>query len=357
MSRKTTQYRIIMLSILFVPICIFSTGRIQIGFHYGLILFGCALAASYIDNKWIRVFIWYLCIWQVFKFLGSMKYSTGAPIGGLFEVVTITIGGLFYQCSKNERLIDWVCIGAIVQAVIGIFQIVGLDFIEPILNLFIHTGRTDPYSTGQFTGIAPAFGTLGVANVLAAYLAVSVPLFFRKKWAWWLILIVPVLLFSRTSTAVGAALVGVAFYFRKLKYLWVCAILAVLYSIIENWARIGKGGWDIGSVFLTGRPEEWVFILKNSFRHIWFGAGPGEISRTLSFVHSEYLGTLFQYGIAGLILMIGYIATVKRSNRILFSSLLIAFIDFLAFWTMHHPVTALQVIVIGGLNEKTCMGD
>lgn len=364
----------IMLTVIMVPFLVLSSVRIQTGHLYGLLLSGCALIGGMVSNKWIRCFVWYLCIWQVFSLASSIDIPSPIPIKAFIPIFAVVMCSLIYQkIALFKPFYFWgfwrefkvteqwfrnaICIGAIIQTAIALPQIFGFDFWEPFLKLFVRIESTDIFTRSGDSLLVPGFGTLGIYNALAAYLVISFPFFIRKKWGWFLIPISFVLLMSRTTTAIGALLIGLLIYFGKKKYIWVAVIGAVCFALFENWQIINEVHSidKVGEVFLTGRHTEWLQVWNQStinWRQFMFGAGPGVISMTKSFVHSEYLGMLFQYGIVGVVLLSGYIATVDRSDRTLLSAFVIAAVDSAGFYPMHHPSTALEVVVIMGLLER-----
>lgn len=359
---------LIILSVLLIPFCVLSFGVIQRGHHFGLILFGCAISVAFISNKWIKIFVWYVVIWQFIVFVRSVQvFMGGAPenaLEGLYSVITITLCALIIDAVSNIKwnrnlIYSSICLAATIQAVIAMSQIIGQDIWHPILKLYIPVHKADWWTLTEYKGIRPGFGSLGLHNALAAFLAISLPFFYRKKWCWLLFLIVPVLLLSKTSTSVGAAIVGVFFYFRKLKYFWIPVLLALGFSVWENlpWSLNIENLDRLGQVFLSGRHLEWWavwFQITAAFSRFIFGYGPGAIPWTQSFVHCEYLGMFLQYGLIGVLLLIGYIITIPKDNIRLYTSFITLIIVSIGFYPMHHASTAILIILILGLleNEK-----
>lgn len=353
------------LAVILVPFCVLSPGRIQIGHHYGLLLAACAAIGSLIQNRWIKYFVWYVCAWQVYLFISVLNIRSGIAIDGLMTVLTISLCGLLFILSGGIRNPGfWIRIGAIVQMAIAIPQIFGIDIWEPLIAKLTPIGRLDPFTLSGATGLLPAFGTLGIYNALSAYLVISVPFFLGGKWKWFLLPIGFILIFSKTTTAVAALFVGLFVYYRKMKYIWIPVIIAFVFALFENMDNISKltSLDQAGQILMTGRHAEWAFVIRQSIESwgkIIFGGGPGAIPLTLSFVHSEPLGMFFQYGLIGVILLTCYLVTVDRSDITLYSAFVIALVDSLGFYPMHHPATAIQIIVIMGILDakKVRMGN
>lgn len=335
------------------------------------ILFLCEQDNNYKLNGWIKIFGVYLSCWMSFTFLMIFlgRWPQALSMTMIESVFFVFAGMTFFLAVYRGSLSlnAWsniICIVATIQAILGILQTQGLDPIVPFLSLFVGV-------IGQMDFTTPT-GTLGNQNFLAAFLAISLPFFFRIKWhniiiipieydtvcpwkdheiklpyGWFLALpiIIYALILTRTTTAIGAAIVGSVYYFFGRKWALASVIPAfILYAVKYK-----------GFILSNARTEYWLDAWKST-SHSWqtliFGWGPGITWHPGNMLHSEYVNTFFSFGLIGIALMMGYIFHVYKMNKMLFTVFIILCIDMLGNHALHITPTAVLIIIIIALIER-----
>lgn len=333
-----------------LPFGFLSYGIIHEGQHLTLVLVSAVVLAAVARNNWISAFFWYLCAWMVFICLYRMIFPMADVVfmAALDRFVYLLCGlavfvGVSRQRIKNEVFYNAICIAALVQCAIAISQFNGFDPVVWVLNQF--TTANPLLSATALTG------TLGNNNFLAAFIAVSLPFFFRRGWAYCIPLLLFCLYFANTSSAFVPAIIGALFYFwprlnRKVKAGCVVAgiVIGGLYALFQH-----------SNVFLNPRWQDWLhalsLVLANPFSLV-FGMGPGAGWGKSYPLHNEWLQCLYQFGVVGFGLMAGYVLTIYRGNRILFTAFLIAAINMFGNYSLHLAPSAFLIILIAGLIER-----
>lgn len=348
-----------LLGFLILPFGFISLGLIHIGHYYAFSILGLIIAASMIRKGFVSMFLVYLAVWQVHLFLvvmGTPKLGMAAAAAGYNQMIFFLIGAVIYiamaKSTVNENaFFNVICIAAILQCLLGFVQWFKFDPVMWFISQFVSTRANLPDAV---------VGSLGNPNFLAAFLAISLPFFFRKWWKWALILVVPVLLGSMTSSAVDPAIFGVyAFWFlssdfndpvRTFKravfgFIAACA-LSAFYSFVVDASLIDNprfGYWNQAG----GQAS-------SSFWSIIFGCGPGAGWGQKWPLHSEWVTCFFQFGVLGVSLLIGYILTVGRVVRhpALLASFVVIMLNFIGNSALHYAPTAFLICMIGGLIER-----
>lgn len=199
----------------------------------------------------------------------------------------------------------------------------------------------------QWYFVGEATATLGCSNFLAAFLAVSAPFFFRRKWICALPVLLLCLAATKTSTAVLALCVAAGFYWRR----WIGAVIACV-PAVTYWMlfKTPKSLFD--------RLDFWADALSKvsgSWSSMLFGVGPGILWIPDGALHSEYVYTLFNFGIIGLVLFAACIMTCFREtgNRIAQAALVAVCVDAIGNHVLHTaPTAALAVVVMGIVDRK-----
>jgi hypothetical protein len=296
-------------------------------------------------NGWLKAVGVYLSCWiaYVFSVCFIGKYPHTWSMAMIESILFIWAGMIFFMAVykgslKKEVWFNFICSVALVQSVIGILQwAFSFDPVRFALEQVITVMGQMDYST--------PVGTLGNQNFLVAFLAISLPFFFRDKWKYCVPIILYALILTKTTTAIGAAIIGSVYFFFGWK--WAVASIApafILYAIKYN-----------GIIFTNERVLYWLDAWRST-SHSWqtllFGWGPGITWKSGNMLHSEYVNTFFNYGLIGLMIMIGYIASVHKMNRILLASFIIICIDMIGNHALHLTTTAVLIILIIALIER-----
>jgi len=337
---------------LLAPFLILSTGYIWTGQQIGLMVIFLFLMATMIENKWLRAFLFYAIAWQTALFIHALTHPMVfqlAIASGYTQVLFMTAGAMIFMTASKSKLsvstfYNIICIAVLIQVFIAIPQkYMGFDLVRMALSLIAPTKSI--YTTPVLVG------TLGNSNYLAAFLAFSVPFFFRKWWIWSLPLVIVALAMSMSSSAVIAAVIGiVVFFFRgydEIGRKWIICLAAILG--ISAYIVIDSPG------FVNERFHIWTAAFNQVVQWplgIAFGLGPGAAWAQNYPLHSEWVTLFHQFGVIGIILAVGYLLTVSRKNIHLFSSFVIIVINMFGNAALHIAPTAFLACMVAGLMER-----
>lgn len=332
-----------------------------------------------IPRDWLSLSVLGLLLSAGLSTLGSISPATSLDWGhhSYVGLLTYLNGAILFYSTRNLFRTDEhkrLCLTALV-----------LGGVVPALYGLIQAGGLDPFEwelASHFAGQRRAFGTLGHPNHLAALLVVLLPLALDRQVAR-----------GRFSIAIGIAIVfAVAILFTYSRIAWAAAGLVALLQIGAVRQCISKrtvlfGGGTLAllvasllsSTGLTerfatlsgvgNRAELWAASVK-----IWgdypltgcglnaFGSAFGphrsaaheaaEWAQTPANAHNEFLHLLATQGtfggIAGLILIVGVVLTLRRSTEsgVIGKSLLAATIV-LSTGFLVVPLLALLCVLLG----------
>ncbi len=341
-----SQYILIGAFIL-IPFAILARGIIHIGQEFGFILGAMAVAGSRITNRWARIFIFYFLIWQVVllvrAFLNPGDYQSESALGTLFYFFAAIIFFIAVCESKlrNETFFKVSCFAALIQATLAILQRMGFDIPYKLISLITPVERL----LGDYAPV----GTLGNSNFLAAFLAISLPFFFRLGWWKYLPIILWGLMAANAGTANAAVIFGFSYFFWGKKGAGISVLLAGIYLAF------------IHRVPLDSERFSWwlqaVAEISRSWQTILFGRGPGSswlspLPWVYEAIHNEYVSTLYQYGLIGLICLAGVLKSLISQNRILLTALIIAAVNCMGNFPLHLAPSTVLIILIVGLIQR-----
>jgi len=347
----TVKKYTVLIAFTLVPFGFLSYGNLHVGHQYAITLAALLIMASLIRNNYISAFLTYTVTWLIFIFLYRMIDPRIPPMvaQNAFETVVFFIIGavIFHAVTqsnlKNETFYNFICAAALLQCTIAISQRAGFDPILNGLNLF--------FPAKALLATTTLTGTMFNPNFLAGYLAVSLPFFFRPKWLYGLILLIPCLYLSNTTSAAVPAIIGACYFYhnrltRRERWLSITggAVVIAAYSCFQH-----------SAFYLNPRWKDWIFA-ATQVRHDLFslmaGFGPGAGWGKGYPMHNEWLQCLHQFGIIGLGLLAGYVATIYRGNRILFTAFIIAAINMFGNYSLHLVPSAFLIIIVAGLIER-----
>lgn len=314
------------------------------GHVYTLMLVCFIGLALYLPNKWLSGFGLYVSAWWLAVYLMTF---TGAWIP---ELTIVTIDAALFLIfamvaflavyHSKWSLNTWynvICISALIQCFIGILQYFNCDPVSWALSHFVIV-------KGDFSFNTPT-GTLGNQNFLAAYLAIAAPFFLRDKWFYFIPVIAFGLYIAHTSMAWIALTVGMSYFVGGWKLSLISVGVIGLYATLIN----PHDGLH------NERLDMWLDGIKK-ITHSWqstvFGLGPGIQWKIGDQLHNEYLMMVWNYGLIGLSFMAGFILTISRQNRYLFTAFIILCVNMIGNHALHTTPTALLTIAIIALMEK-----
>lgn len=337
------------LTFLLVPFGFLSFGLIHDGHHLAILLAAILVLAWQTGNRFVRAFITYAVLWQVFIFIYAMAYKIPKYVinSSLDATLYAFVGGMIYYAVtvsrfKIESFYNIVCVSALIQTAIGLSQYMGFDPVLWTIALFF---KAESLLPGHVTG------SLGNNNFLAAYLAISLPFFFRPKW-WLAVPVIAFLLYaSNTTSAVVPAILVSAWFFgdrlsKRERRLAVAGglLVVIAYACFQHTPFWENPRWQL---WMTA-----VQQILHDTRTTIFGMGPGAGWGQAYPMHNEWLQIFHQYGIIGLSLLAAFVATIPRNNKILFASFLIIAINMFGNYSLHLAPSAFLIIIVAGLMER-----
>jgi len=272
-----------------------------------------------------------------------------AIASGYTQALFMTAGAMIYLAASRSKITlpvfyNVICAAALIQTGIALLQrFGGVDIVPMVLSLIAPAKSS--------LGSGALVGFLGNPNYLAAFLAFSMPFFFRKWWIWSFPLVAVALFFSMTSSAVIAAIIGGGFFVAK-KYRgwkWVLLIAAITALLVAGYIMIDSPG------FVNERFHIWTVAFNQVVQWplgIAFGLGPGAEWANNYPLHSEWVTLFHQFGVIGIILAVGFLLTVSRKNVYLFSSFVIIVINMFGNAALHIAPTAFLACMVAGLMER-----
>ena len=300
--------------------------------------------ALVLPNKWLSGFGLYVAAWWILVYAMTFigRWVPEIRLITIDAILFIIFGmvvylAVFYSKWTLTAWFNLICITALIQCFIAILQRFNLDPISSFLGLFITVGGDFPFNT--------PVGTLGNQNFLAAYLAIATPFFMRDKWFYFIPVIAYGLYIAHTSMAAMAVIIGMAYFIVGVKTSIVAVACIIAYAVFIN----QHDGLQ------NERVDMWLDGIKkitSSFHSILFGFGPGVQWKIGDQLHNEYLMAIWNHGLVGFSFVVGFILSISRQNRYLFTAFIILCIDCIGNHAMHTTPTALLAIIIFALIER-----
>lgn len=289
----------------------------------------------------------YCAAWMSFVY--SWGFLGGSPSTVYVNANAITcliLGAVYFlffvRADVDDALIhDGICISALIQAGIAFFQVLDWDPIHRLMALVVV-----PHADLAWTS---PVGTLGNPNWLGAYLSISLPFFFCRDEKWVQPgMAVCLVILATSTTPILAAIAGICFIAWGWWGFAGALIPAGFYMAVIDRHVLAS----------TPRLGFWASGLKSSFSS-WHtavvGWGPGISWQPDNHLHNQYLQTLFNYGLIGLGLMVGYIASALRSSRMLTAAIIIIAVNMAGNSPLNVVPCALLVLTVMALIERERM--
>lgn len=253
-----------------------------------------------------------------------------------------------YHFKRTDLLLNAICIIALLN--IGYLGVQYLNA-DPLFHP-VH-GTKDPL-----------VGLMGNENFLSALLAICFPAFLRRKWAYFIPVIILGLFMAKSFGGLIAVSAGMIFYScMKGKYLQAIGIIG--------------GGLIVGGailLFFHGKPnivdrwESWLIAFKYYKQHWIFGSGIGHWKVVFAnyplygktwwaAAHNEMIQGTFEMGILFVVLLLGYLYHfVKRLlKQILIpaTAVIVILFNSLVNFPFHIGTTAMIAVTWLGIFELT----
>ena len=323
-----------------LPFGFLSFGSFNKGQIITLIISAFAVLAIKVKPLSLRLFCWYVAGWtayrHVYKVYGD-PYFGPAPEPALNAMILFVAGTILYiAVTESELETKWfflaICCMAVFQALIGLGQTLHFNPVFDVLPSNFKNGLTGTTATG----------TLGNQDFLMAFIAIALPLFYRKWWVLAMPLFVWLLFTSKVSTAVIAALIGSsAFFWKGRSFVSATGItvfatmLGIAYFIIvdtntlflEKRPTMSKPGIEKKTTTLRpiagkrpsshSRAEMRNIAIKqiNTWSRILFGFGPGSGWGGKGALHNDWLSIFHTFGLVGLSLVSAFVWNAVKKAK------------------------------------------
>lgn len=341
-----------------------------------------------IRNLWVRVFLMWITAWQMVVLMAqfsSHRVEVGPSLGIFMAVMA---GAVIYKFVSEGNVPDetwakFIRAAAIIQILLAIPQYFGHNPFMEVVRLFLPV---------EERLIGHMVGTLGNRNYLAAFIAFSIPFFIgwgTFKIGRWSVnpALVGIFIFLGFCLSPGtlAAILGLAFLISYNLPFWkrmlslstavkVCVIYTAAYVLttghhlnefqdlpaqIQTLLDTGRLPLDhfTGDV---GRFAMWMTALGKLMASPLFfvlGFGPAAHWGRNYPIHGQYISVWYQFGLVGLMLIVGYVITTyrmlarKKELRLL-TALVIICLDCVANFPGQIASTAFLIVIILGLIER-----
>ena len=265
------------------------------------------ISLFFLKNWWHKIFmLWILLISAIW--IATHKPNLNISTFISFHYVFIFM--VAYQIAMDKiktidlpKMINGLCVVVLINLAFMYLQYFGLD------PFFISHGGPSTIGVPYFVQ-----GTWGHTNFSGAFLALTLPLFYRKKWIWFVPPIIFMLVLNFSLGAILSAGFGTMFYlmFSKLrKTVKVGLIIIVLFSV-----------WVYGTKFDASQFKidhgRWQYInptLKMIKARPIVGGGLGQYkiaiaalnpNMKISSAHFEFLELWAETGLIGILPIIGF---------------------------------------------------
>jgi len=343
----------IRIAYLLLPFAYISFGTIHRGQQHFLLICAFLFTVRKLKNVAIKGFFFYVTGWVFWVMISNMlegkpNIESAEAFSNLiyFWIAAAIILAVSESTTEISKIINIVCVLAIIQAVIGIVQTLGFDSFHWFLTHWfkMQRGLADTALTG----------TLGNPNYLAGFIAISLPFFFRKYWIYCLPLFGIVFYMADTSTAVIAASFGAIVYYRKYWIVLPVLLASIVYVLADN---------SYMPVYQDVRWEWWGNITVqtlNTWQTAIFGFGPGAKWGRTCPMHNEWITMFHQFGAAGLCFALIYLFQFKIPEigddieyRMIFAALITAMVNCFGNHPLHLAPSAFLILIIIGLMERS----
>lgn len=306
------------------------------GHFVGLMVTAMLAIAAVTKDHWIRGYYLWCIVLAVLLYSITVARQAVAPfidmhLNNLDYMLKLSAGMIVYVLATKikdiHKVLNVLCAFALFQCGIYLIQRLGWDLVKAFSVLM----------GGMMIPMAPA-GTMGNPNFLAAVLALTAPLFLRGRWAYGLIVTIPVLWLQSTSGAVIAFLIAFGYVAIKTQK-------RALYAIVPLMAVSLWVFWTYFDIFeFDGfRHRTWMAVVM-TWKNWWLiGNGPGsfQIFAKVEHAHNEFLETAFETGIIGLACIVGFgITLLKKSLKARGTEMLVcaSLITLGVFSFFHYPL-------------------
>lgn len=300
-------------------------------------------------------------LWALFVYvIGAVVINQWNPavvmvmMQSFYIVAGIAFFAAYYERHDKESLhlvLNGMAIGAIIQSIFGITDYLNIDLYEAIIRPF-----TADFVIVKVAVTQEITGSFGHSNLLGSYLALTLPAFFRPRWAWLIPLPVLVVIISKSFMGMGACLAAGLYY------------LNARYGIFDRlWIYVASA-WGMFTLFYVGingadsqRFDAWRTIFSwVDLKHFLVGMGPGWFASmrlmlsdgVMAQEHSGFIAAFNVLGILAFLIPIPVIFKfmLKRDHDEIFTaSLFAAFCSSFGHFTLHQSTVAIIIIAVAAV--------
>ncbi len=358
-----------------LPFGFLSIGSFKEGQIITLVISAFAILAIKVKPLSLRLFCWYVAGWTAYRHIYKIyidPHFGPAPNPALNAMLLIMAAMILYisvteSGFSRKWLFSVICGTVVFQALLGLGQTLGYNPAFDILPSNFKNGLSGLTATG----------TLGNQDYLMAFIAISLPLFFRKHWIFALILFIPILFISKVSTAVFAALIGTSAFFWKGKSFVsaagitiFAAMLGMIYlTVIDNniiikeskpvttTSPLGEKKITEHKTIESARGDILKTATKqiNTWPKIIFGLGPGSPWGGKGTLHNEWFAAFRTFGLIGLVLSVVFVFQSlwkAKGNSILVAALVAASVNMLGNSALQYAPTLFLILILFGLAQR-----
>lgn len=311
--------------------------RLEILFLFKLSCVATVAICLWRYNMWLSLFLVFAAFSMICPFY--TKVSCAAFENVFYGMVLILSLNIMVDTDNVGLLLNAICLIAFAN----------------ILFLLLQYFDMDPLFIPVSAGANPPTGLMGNRNFVNALLAFCLPAFFRKRWVYFVPIIVLGLIMSKSSGGTLAAMAGVIFYFalKKKNVIKISALIlaaCVLFILFID--------PPVGS--FAKRIEAWHGALPFYKQHWAIGCGLGhwkivfkvhELTSKLwwSTAHNEVFQGAFEMGVGFIAILIGYAISAFRKFRkealVSATALIIIFLNSLVNFPFHIATTAMVAVI------------
>lgn len=344
------------LAYLVIPQGFVLSGAALRGSQLSILLVTSLMAASMIKDRayfWFAVYFVIQCAAVMFMAVAGAA-SPNIVIKASSLLVYFLAGSVYLvyiiqlKTSRN-KIYNVICIGALIQVFIAGSQFLTKEhgiipkLFDQDFSQFMWSWSLSLVKNIEVDDLS---GTMLNSNFCSAYLAMSVPFFFRKSWSWCLPFVLAVVLVSKTTTSVIALACGlsIAYWNGYLAFLLVAGAMLYGYLFDFNPEQIVQE-----QRFKADIPETIKQIFETPLT-VLLGHGPGVKWQGIYPIHCEPLALWLRSGLIGLSLCAAFIIKLfLNSEKELRAALVIAVVCMFGTYSMTVAPTAILSLTIAGL--------
>lgn len=343
--------------IILLPLLLLAPGLIDLGQQQTLIAGSLFIIGSLIKDRMVRYFAYYAGVWIIFirimfTYIGFSRPQVPSATG---QIIFITLGLIVYHAAASgkyskESIYNAICITALIQAFLGICQFFG---IRPLFEFYaLFSKMRWPENVSSYV-----CGSLRNPNFLSAYLAISIPFFFRRGWKYLIPVILIPMLMAKSAGGIIAVMVGASVFYGVYKKNFIPAGVLLVVGVLTVWVMNGAENFTGNRVTLW-----WIPAAKEIFSSkmaVIFGFGPGAptvFTPNKSPLHNEWLQCWWYYGVIGFAAAVVYFFRFQRTDKIIYIAFIIASATMFVNYGMHIAPSAALMMVIMGMGERVKYG-